>query len=346
MFHLAALPAVLAWFGLLLANDAGRGILHFFFVTENIGKFSHENQPMLRIFGGWLLYSFPWTIVFAAGFIPAMRGPMRTPAHLVGRILLITAVLATFLHLVPNRKDAYYIIPFLGPTLAAIALLTDRSDGREKRLLYVNFYFMFAAWLLTAFVIYAAAGSLAAIAVVLGGALLTLVVIMLWKFFAADEWRARLTSLAMGVLLVGAVQFLMIPAANRPLLPKKFAAMIPGAHSSSTKGAQGNAAGKIAAAKVCVVSREPWDAMELRNLLPGTQVRHSYPNAPGHGCADGEHRVITLRAGELKAPGYRKVGQWKLWRTRIDARDILPNLKTYNQTGNLFAKGAYYETAK
>ncbi len=121
---LLPLAAPIAW-TLWLQDRGGGAYIDYFLVHENLAKFREPNQPEWRLLEGWLVYTLPWTPALAyflwRGLRRASAAPLVRADRLARRLLLVCAAITLF-HLLPNRKDAYYVTPVLPLLFAGLAL--------------------------------------------------------------------------------------------------------------------------------------------------------------------------------------------------------------------------------
>lgn len=136
IFSAAALIVPFLWVGALAASGH-TAVLWFFFVVENAGKFAADNQPMMRIFGGWLLYLMPFTLPALWIAARSFLRPVRGPAGYTARVFFVAAILITLLHLLPDRKDPYYVIPVLPLVIVAVGL-SYKEDRIAGWLLFIQ----------------------------------------------------------------------------------------------------------------------------------------------------------------------------------------------------------------
>lgn len=114
LFHLIELVPILAWLSFLVYLK-GSGILYYFFVVENYGKFFSENQNLFRIFSGWIFYAQPIGFALLYFAFYSLKLKIKSRNSLFARVIINTSFLLTLLHLLPNRKDGYYIFFRLYP---------------------------------------------------------------------------------------------------------------------------------------------------------------------------------------------------------------------------------------
>ncbi|MCB1172378.1 MAG: glycosyltransferase family 39 protein, partial [Leptospiraceae bacterium] len=140
----------LAWNGWLFysaPDNYGKAILEFFYVNENLSKFRHADQSPFMIPMGWLLYSAPWTVMIIGAFFLALRSTVRDSRVRIGRMLFVTALAISLLHMLPSRKDPYYVIPVLPVLFAGLPMILYSSRNeigcadRISRWMKANFVF-------------------------------------------------------------------------------------------------------------------------------------------------------------------------------------------------------------
>lgn len=122
---LIPLAAPAAW-AVWLEGRGGGAYIDYFLVHENLAKFREPTQPEWRLLEGWLLYTLPWTPALAYFLFRGLRRAATarlTRTDLLARKLLWLAAVVTLFHLLPNRKDAYYVTPALPLLFAGLALL-------------------------------------------------------------------------------------------------------------------------------------------------------------------------------------------------------------------------------
>ncbi|MBX7059168.1 MAG: glycosyltransferase family 39 protein [Leptospirales bacterium] len=107
---------------LIEPTDRVREALLHFLIFENLAKFGGQNQSEFRLLGGWLLYSLPWSPLLLGGWLFAFRGPILTRSRRLAAQLAVAVLLLTLLHFLPDRKDSYYVVPFLPAALTAAIL--------------------------------------------------------------------------------------------------------------------------------------------------------------------------------------------------------------------------------
>lgn len=264
------------------------GVLWFFFVIENVGKFGAENQPMARIFGGWLLYLLPFTLPVIWIWFKSFRQPIRNKSNLFSRIFLIAAVLITLLHLLPDRKDPYYVIPILPLVLLSVGLNVQKNDRTVWHLLKLQNLILavlttvvaiiFISWLVGIFIF-----------VIFG---IWFVMSRIYKHGNFD-WFGQFVAASFIIILF---QFLILPKVNRPAINESIA-------------------NELQDQPICLVSRNWWDVFELKMLLPNADVVHSSPTTSIH-CADGSRTVLVLQEQIDSPKNYNLAKQWSHWSIR------------------------------
>jgi 4-amino-4-deoxy-L-arabinose transferase-like glycosyltransferase len=121
---LIPLAAPIAW-ATWLEGRGGGAYIDYFLVHENLAKFREPNQPEWRLLEGLLLYTLPWAPALAFFFYRGLRRAFANPLNrsdLLARKLLWLVAAVLLFHLLPNRKDAYYVTPILPHLFMGIAL--------------------------------------------------------------------------------------------------------------------------------------------------------------------------------------------------------------------------------
>lgn len=304
-FHAAAFALPCAWIAAIaLSSSEGANLLRFFFIVENAGKFGSENQNELIIPGGLVFYAAPWSLFIAGLALASLVRPLTGRRRALARWLATGALLMLLLHLLPNRKGAYYTAPML-PLLFAAAALMDRGPRLAP----------FAARLMRLTL-----GTLAALTFVLAalwtrvttdavgaGVLFTLALALCvgaaaFPRLAAWPEAERLVGLAGGAALLLVFQLLLLPELNRPLLPAHINANLPGA--------------------LCVVAPNPHDAQKVALLRPGRTTVY-YSTLTARDCAPANSHLLVLRDAQSVDPGPRRpLAVWRLWKERLSATDL------------------------
>jgi len=278
---------------LLLYTNNGAGVLKFFYVVENAGKFSSPNQPEMIIPFGWFLYTFPWTIPAGFFLIYALKKEVKNARRLGARVFLAVAFLITIFHLLPNRKDPYYVVPGVPFVILAMVVSDFFESSLFRRSLRFHLAFIALSGALAAFVLWilqasgpAALGMILVAALSLAGMFIKKVEPLHKVFFS-------------GAIFLLAFQFLLLPALARPNVPAFLRAQ----------------------RDLCIISPEPWDQFEFLANIPGARVRHSMPGA-ALSCVDGKNSVVLLRSSAALPEAYRLNGVWPVWKSSVDTTDI------------------------
>jgi 4-amino-4-deoxy-L-arabinose transferase-like glycosyltransferase len=311
----ASIPATLWVISILRAGNEGKALIKYFFIVENLGKFAGENQAWFGIIAGLLTYSMPWTLILAVGSFFVFRKETRSFADLASKIMLLSAICITLLHAIPYRKAAYYSLPFMPIIFASVATAL-RDYWRLEKAARVSLLVIGILTPLLTILLWFASHSLWSLLFL---APLVLYIFLIW--FLKTQTAARLLSKLpdapymntlsiVGVVFVLSLQFVLYPLANKNVMPTEKISQF--------------------SRNLCVLSNESWDAMELKNLLPETNIRVSIPGSPVT-CADGSFGVFYVpdmpnqehMMDSLLFPAYRKADEWEIWRRRMNAIDVM-----------------------
>ncbi|HMY47720.1 MAG TPA: glycosyltransferase family 39 protein, partial [Leptospiraceae bacterium] len=249
IFSAFALVVPVIWAGsvLLFAGVAGKAMLAYFFIVENAGKFAQQDQSEIRILVGWIIYTFPWTVVLFAGLYFALRSRYAYgKIQIAGRLLLMTVVVTTIFHFIPNRKAAYYGIPFAPLLFAGLPMMLRDNSVLERwsRLSLIVLYIVMPALVVLTWLGSDSPWSLLLLIPVVAGIFIDIRAKRDSNFlngsFATDR-RLKTLSVA-GVLVILVLQFVLYPLLNKEVIPVGMSGRF--------------------ASKMCVISTETWDAMD------------------------------------------------------------------------------------
>ncbi|TGL40992.1 ArnT family glycosyltransferase [Leptospira perdikensis] len=281
---------------LYLFTSSGKELLRFFFITENMGKFYAANQSGLRIWGGWLLYTIPFTIpLLHIGFL-TIKNRSNHKNQILAMVVLVFLSLVTIFHLMPNRKDPYYVTPFivflfLLPAMRRVSwenLILSKYNRYTIPLVY--FVFVTLSIVLRLPVLFAF--SLLGILITLGAN------------FSFPENKFRFYGIFIPQLLVVPMTmiFLLRPMAD-PDITKQLI------------GAEGK--------EICVIAENPWTAMDIQNRLKDSKVSFALPLTYQETCPKAE-TLVVFREATLSSD-WKKVNSWFQWKQHLnlDSSQIL-----------------------
>lgn len=296
LFSLSLLIPILWISYLYLFTSSGKELLRFFFITENMGKFYAANQSGLRIWGGWLLYSIPFTIPLFHIALLTTKKPSNHKNQILAMTVAVFLLLVTIFHLLPNRKDPYYVTPFivflfLLPAMKKVSwesLILSKYNRYSIPLVY--FVFVTLSIVLRLPVLFAV--SLLGIIVTLGA------------IFAFPGSKMRFYGIFIPQLLLVPITmiFLLKPMAD-PDITKQLV------------GAEGK--------EICVIAENPWTAMDIQNKLKSSKVSFALPLTYKETCPKAE-TLVVFRETTLSSD-WKKVGFWFQWKQHLnlDSKQIL-----------------------
>lgn len=120
----------------------GQEFFEYFFIRENLGKFTAKAYPIRHVLQGLLIYALPWSLYLLALcskhnriIIKTFLNPKSTKAK-VNIYLLINCVFYFCLWLIPNQRSHHYAIPalpfFLILTLSFLPIMEKDSKASLK----------------------------------------------------------------------------------------------------------------------------------------------------------------------------------------------------------------------
>lgn len=296
LFTLSFIIPILWVSYLYLFTSSGKELLRFFFITENIGKFYAANQSGLRIWGGWLLYTIPFTIPLIHITWITIRKTSNQKNKILATVILVFLLFVTIFHLMPNRKDPYYVTPFI----AFLFLLPALKKETWKTLILSKynqysiplFYFLFVmvAILLRLPALFAM--SLLGIIITVGATL------------SLQNEKFRFYGIFLPqLLLIPITMFLLL----RPMADPDTAKQLTG----------------IQTKEICVIAENPWTAMDIQNRIKDTKVYFALPLTYKETCPTAD-TLIVFRDTTL-TEDWKKVASWFQWKQHLnlDSNQIL-----------------------
>ncbi|TGL52995.1 phospholipid carrier-dependent glycosyltransferase [Leptospira kemamanensis] len=287
-----ALTAIIPLFWILFLYfyvPSGKDLLRFFFITENMGKFYSANQPGLRIWLGWVLYTVPFTIPLLQLVWNSITQKIQTKHQTYVQTVLVFFLLVTSLHLLPNRKDPYYVTPFISfifllPAMKGISwqsVLMTKANQISLLLVY------FLLVILSMFV---------RLPYLFGISLLfTVLVASSFCFFQKrdHQWKGILFSQLS--LLPIVIFFLLRPMSDPDL-------------RIQTK--------EIQQESICVVAENPWTAMDAQNKLQNAKIQFSLPLTIDENCRNTQY-LINYTKGKVPNE-FTPIKSWFHWTQHLD----------------------------
>lgn len=287
---ISLLPLILWFLAIILWTDQGLAFVKFFMGTENFGKFGSENQPEGRLALGLIGYTLPWSVLFLVGSWKIFFQKEKSRKQFIAKWLLLSAVYIFLLHLVPNRKDAYYTLPSIALGCIALGLGLRHTILRKmlRSPIHVGFQILLATLLFI--------GSL-----FLENRFPFLFLIpfgfIFYGMFA--HWylkKERLYGVSSGVL-APIVMVLFFQVFLLPSVPNRIPILDPNEYP-----------------EVCIISKNPWDAWEIENYSIGVTATHSPFITKS--CMEGGKPILFFEGTAISEDlpsGYFIDKSWKLW---------------------------------
>lgn len=279
----------LLWISFLYFQiPSGKDLLRFFFITENIGKFYSSNQSGLRIWLGWLIYTIPFTIPLLQLVWNSIRFPKQNKHQIYVSTLLVFILLVTCLHLLPNRKDPYYVTPFI----SFLFLLSSMQRESWKTLLLskINRYSILIVYFILSLLSIVLRLPTLFIFSILG----VVIIVSSLCFFQSvkNQWRAILIT---QILVIPILIFFLLKPLSDPDLREE--------------------AKEVGKNSVCVVAENPWTAMDVQNKLINAKVKFALPLTIEENCSESNYLISFV---EAKIPNeFHRVNSWFQWKQHL-----------------------------
>ncbi|EPG72470.1 dolichyl-phosphate-mannose-protein mannosyltransferase [Leptospira fainei serovar Hurstbridge str. BUT 6] len=310
IFHLSALVVPALWIiSLLSFSEAGREFLAFFFLTENLGKFSSAttNQGEWILPAGWLLYSLPFSFLLLFANIYAITNKAKNYGQVLGKTFVWASIAILMIHLTPNRKDFYYALPILPLAFLGAGVFFSRTDLEilKKPLSYnMGFLIGFGAFLTVGQVCYEWIVGAATVLDILSAilAVSAFIAFILTPKLVNNISIYAISNIVIAGILMAYVQFSLIPGLSLSDFP--------------------DSGPILEAKKVCVIAENPWTALSYKNALVGSDVAHSVPGSERN-CIDGDRAVIDYITHWKPRADYKLVQSWPIRKRELTLSEFL-----------------------
>ncbi|TGL56731.1 glycosyl transferase [Leptospira ognonensis] len=270
-------------------STAGKELLRFFFMTENMGKFYGANQSGLRIWGGWLLYSAPFSIPIILQIWQTVRKKSNHRNQLFTSGFLVFLLFVTIFHLLPNRKDPYYVTPFI----PFLFLLPALSNATWETVILSKINRMSILMPYTLILVIAIVLRLPA----LFGFSLIAIFFTLGFLFQNQKVNANFYQIFLPQLLIVPITMLFL---IRPMADPDTAEQLSG----------------LVQKEVCVIAENPWTGMDVQNKLMNYHVTFSLPLTYAESCPVSSTLVVF---NDLKlSDEWEKIGSWYRWKQHLN----------------------------
>jgi 4-amino-4-deoxy-L-arabinose transferase-like glycosyltransferase len=249
-------------FILYFYTNSGKNFLYFFIMNENLGKFSSSstNQSWWILIYGLIIYSYPSTF-FVLDTLSSLRKKKSNRLILIySKALILSSLVIILIHFLPNRKDAYYVIPII-PTLFFSSGVVFYHLGNKdqisllKRGIYSIFFFLLLQ-ILSLFIFHFYFNKNFYFEIISLLILFTLILIYKFKIKSKSEYFTLYVIIS--ILTISHLQFRILPSISLEDLPK----------TSSLYDEK----------KICIISENPWDGLIYKNLIQNADVIHTLPN--------------------------------------------------------------------
>jgi hypothetical protein len=292
----------LVWLAYLyFFEERGKQLIHFFFINENAGKFNSENQSAFRIFGGWILYGFPLSLTLISSIIIQIKNRISSRRTRVVRSLIVSVFFFTIFHLLPNRKDSYYIVAFLPIVFVSMGLSHSFENFKSlflsrwnlaALLLFLSIFILFSYWnhQIYAMVIFS-----------------FYFILIFISFY--ESWRYFVVAYVVSILLIPSFSFLILQQNLDPLISEEL--------------------DRFQIKKYCLISENPWNGMEYQNQSPTAEIIYSPPSTGKFLCENQNLAILSLSSFYSPEGKYKTTKEWHVWKSHynFDLNEILELLR-------------------
>jgi len=290
----------------------GKDFFNYFFLRENLGKFSSKSYPITHVFQGLFLYALPWSLLIPGLFWRIYRSGIEKLSSSNSKFivfLLISFSCFFTIWLIPQQRSHHYAIPAMPFILVSIYLEYFSSLGLSTYLQkifrsYIGFFSTLGLGLvfitLSLIEQFPEASYLS-----LGSGIVLLISSMLLIFRKAPK-PIHFSIASLGVIVV--YWCLFIPNYILPLVPNEIREL-----SLKTKN-------------VGAVHRKPYfigqSIGKSVDILGIDDVKNYLRKKDSAVIIDGPLFLLLKDTDK-----YKILREWKVWRRGIKGNEILMNLK-------------------
>ncbi len=317
MFGILSVALASIWF-VACYLEYGKEFFDYFFLRENIGKFTAKSYPIRVLFQGLFLYTFPIILllpmsgVYFKSHLKQMLSAHPTKNQTAIIFIFLNFLVFFALWFIPSQRSHHYAIPAM--PLAVMLLYITAMVEFEK--LMQNRWYRFLSGLtksiiglfllfivaLTALLLYFLHGPTGQLSIYIGVALVLEILGLVTYIFSKQVSR-----MAMGYLLVfGTVWTFLVTQVSLPEIPQNIIQL--------TQGKE-----------VAVTLRKFYFVSEAL----GQDVQKIDPSSIDMALTSGKY-VITKQEDLSTNGNYKKEADWKVWARRLKASQIIQAIKERN----------------
>jgi 4-amino-4-deoxy-L-arabinose transferase-like glycosyltransferase len=205
VFVIATLLLASPWF-LISFYQYGKDFYYYFFIRENLGKFSSRSYPLSSVFFGFLIYAMPLTF-----FLPNLfKNFKQLNTNRFLNFTIICFICFFIVWLIPQQRSYHYAIPCI-PFYLILILETPIS---LRYLKYINLSILIISLFLVATCSYFFSNQVEILRVLFTLAFLVCALFILKK-------QTLTTSLVSCSIMLLTIFNIYLPSFYRPVLPEK-----------------------------------------------------------------------------------------------------------------------------
>ncbi len=300
-------PALLILFSLSLSSiwyilcflDFGQEFINYFFLRENLGKFSSKSYPIKNLFEGFLLYGLPWTLLI--GSIWKTKKQLTKNSNTL--YLIVCSIFYFLIWLIPSQRSHHYALPSLTAFLAIVSIYLHQNQDKRSPLFGGLVYFIiFIGLIINALLFYfSLANGLTYAAIII------LILAMVWSL---KSKQSALKLSASFFLSFCSIWNFSLTAVYLPVIPY-------------------HVAQQVTSRPLAVIFRKP---LYMEETLQKTVIVLNKYTVNNELSKNRHIKQIILNKNELNFLGhnYEIIKTWPLWKRGINARDIFMAIRQQN----------------
>ena len=297
----------------------GTQFIDYFFLRENLGKFTAKSYPLRSVFQGLLIYAFPWSLLLTCLLIQLKTNIKHFRVLLLNEefkkkkdaLLFITISFVVFfiIWLIPNQRSHHYALPSLPFFIIAILFIFSNLGAKKQSQVFKAFLFLYLplifvlisilSYLLSFNDIYSNLTQLTLICTTI-----TFLVFLSCILVSKHNLKAKLFSL---FLILTSLWHLLFPAFYLPIIPTNVRKIVNNA-------------------KIYTTQKRPYflsETLQKKVLhLSSNQIFKIIVDEKSYAILPSKH--INLIQGHSKI---KIISKWTIWKRKLKRKHYFASLK-------------------
>lgn len=301
----------------------GSEFFEYFFLRENLGKFTSANYPIRSVFQGLLIYGLPWSLFFP---LALYRYSKKAKHDILSkdfspRLFLIFNFLVFFcLWLIPSQRSHHYAVPSL-PFILILIYTSCFKNFDDKISRFKNYFNTIRVFFILINILLIAAVSLYTFLPIkfpsiINFKLAICIIVLFFSIFILSRKQTPNTFSVATLLSIASIFYILLPTAYKPLIPKSTVEIVKSED------------------EIGVHYRKPYFIQQYlqKNIaaLPNAAISTYLQKHSGRFIILTEDAYNDSRFRDLIKENSSLVRRWPVWRRGINFKDIWKSIETKN----------------